>query len=225
MNVYATMCMVPNRYPSSIECVMSLKGQVDKIFLSLNGFKEIPEELKEDWIEVIHIGENLGDAARFFKLPEIDGHLISCDDDLIYPRGYVEQFLKYNSVFPGCVLTHHGKLMRSVDESIKVVAHVMGNSPDSELVDIPGSGCSFFPHRVVSDEKFRFGDHTELNMCDIHLFSILRMMQVKIVTVPHLRGHFKYLAPPSGTTVWDTVTSKPDFREKLKLVYQYYLNV
>ncbi len=86
MKVFATMCMMPDRYPASLECVMSLKGQVEKIYLCLNGFEDIPEDLNEEWIEVVHFGQNLGDAARFFMLPEIDGHLISCDDDLVYPE-------------------------------------------------------------------------------------------------------------------------------------------
>lgn len=217
--------MVPERYPSSLDCVMSLKDQVSKIYLCLNGFDEVPEGLKQDWIEVIHIGENLGDASRFFKLPTIDGHLISCDDDLIYPHGYVDQFLKYNSVFPGCVLTHHGKLMRPGSYDMKVVAHAMGNSPDSEMVDVPGSGCSFFPYKVISDKDFKLGDHTDLNMCDIHLFGALKSMKVNIITVPHLRGYFKYVSPPKGTTIWETVTSREDYKEKVKLVSKSYLNV
>ena len=59
--------------------------------------------------------------------------------------------------------------MRPGSYDMKVVAHAMGNSPDSEVVDVPGSGCSFFPYRVISDKDFKLGDHTDLNMCDIHL--------------------------------------------------------
>ena len=29
-----------------------------------------------------------------------------------------------------------------------------------------------FPYRVISDKDFKLGDHTDLNMCSIHLFEM-----------------------------------------------------
>ncbi len=217
MKVFATMCMMPDRYPASLECVMSLKGQVEKIYLCLNGFEDIPEDLNEEWIEVVHFGQNLGDAARFFMLPEIDGHLISCDDDLVYPETYVQDFLENHKRFPNAILTHHGKTLYG--NTLKSVAHCL--KPQSVIyskIDMPGSGCSFFPSDKL--HLLKFNALACLNMSDVHLYCILR--GETIYTCPRPPGYLKYIPPPKGTTIWDTVTSKEDFLTKFDLVVKSY---
>lgn len=216
MKVYGTICMMPDRYPKSLSCVMSLKGQVEKLYLCLNGFDSVPKELNEDWIEVLHVGKNYGDAARFFMLPDIDGHLISCDDDLIYPKAYVSDFIKIHASNPGCVLSHHGKQVHGT--SIQHVSHCLKPQVGFSEVNMPGSGCSFFPSEKV--KLLRFNALACLNMSDVHLYCLLR--GTKILTCPRPKDYLKYVEPPKGTTVWDTVTSKSDFMSKFELVVNSY---
>ena len=120
MRVFGTMCMMPDRYPKSLACVMSLKGQVEKLYLCLNDFDSIPKELEEDWIEVVHVGDNVGSVGRYTKIPDVEGHLISMDDDLVYPSSYVYDFIKRYEKEGPVVLTHHGKIINK-ERTVTVV--------------------------------------------------------------------------------------------------------
>ncbi len=101
--IAAGIALLPDRYPTSLKTIESLLPQVDAILLSLNGFNSIPEGLVHPKIEVRYMGVNLGDIGKFH---EWDGDFISCDDDLIYPGTYVEDF--QTSKHRDTILTHHG---------------------------------------------------------------------------------------------------------------------
>ena len=206
--------------------VNSLKGQVDKLYLCLNGFWEVPEDLKQDWIDVIHVGKNLGPCARFFLLRHIVGEfdfdLISCDDDLIYPDSYVDDFLKYKEDYPGCVLTHHGST-NSEDSIIPSVINdvvCLRENESAKVLQKPGAGVSFFPGDLFS--QMEFNSSTTFYQCDYTLSAICMSEGFKIIGLPHSKDYFEYVEPNDGYTIWDSVTSKDSVHEKHKLIFNSY---
>lgn len=193
---------MPDRYPQSLSCVMSLKGQVEKLYLCLNGFDSVPKELEEDWIEVVYVGENVGSVGRYTKIPDIDGHLISTDDDLVYPPSYVSDFLERYEKEGPVVLTHHGKVI-SEGKSVSV-AQCLKDSGYSGSIDIPGSGVMFVPVEFSNWNKL-VGDKPK-NPTDVWAGAIFKKKKVKVLSMPHDKGYFGYVAPPVGTTIWDNET-------------------
>ena len=208
------MCMLPDRYPESLACVMSLKGQVDKIYLCLNGFQEVPEALKEDWMEVVYIGENIGAVGRYTKLPMVEGDLISCDDDLVYPPSYVQDFSKESKQTPMKVLTHHGKYI--TNRRFTMAAHCLKRNEKRDMVQILGAGVSFFPHATT----YLLSEVMSMpqNPTDIHVSALCYREGIGMRLVPHTADYFKYIPPPKGTTIWDTETSLPSFSSLVKKV-------
>lgn len=194
--------MMPDRYPRSLLCVNSLKGQVKKLYLCLNGFDSIPDDLNQDWIEVVHIGKNIGAVGRYTELPEIDGHLISCDDDLIYPQTYVSDFLKRYEKEGDCMLTHHGKVIKN--NRIRNLSHCLKDSAYTGRLDIPGSGVLFVPFELKGWHKMVL--QTPKNPTDIYVGCIAEKMGYRILSMAHQKGYLEYVEPPEGRTIWDQET-------------------
>ena len=200
--VYGTMCMMGNRYPKSLECVTSLKGQVEKLFLCLNDFDSIPEALKEDWIEVVYVGKNIGAVGRYTMLPDFDGHLISCDDDLVYPKGYVSDFIdRYKSDGPA-MLSHHGKKIIN-NKSVNYI-HYLKESGYSDELDIPGAGVLFVPREFKGWNKMVLSEPK--NPTDIYVGCIAKKMNIRVLSMPHKAGYFGHVEPPKGETIYDKET-------------------
>jgi len=211
-DVYGTMCMMPNRYPKSLECVMSLKGQVKKLFICLNGFNDVPEGLKEDWIDIIHIGENIGSVGRFTKLPDFEGHLVSCDDDLVYPKLYVSDFLKrYKKVGPA-MLSHHGKTIM-FNKAVNFVACLRKNTYDKDL-DIPGSGVLFVPREFKGWNKMVLD--SPKNPSDVYVGCIAKKNNYRVLAMPHQKDYFRYVEPPKGETIYDKETKHQNLASLFK---------
>ena len=205
--VVATMCMQPRRWPGSLKTVESLKGQVDTLYLCLNDFWEIPPELKQDWIHILHLGKNLGDVSRFYllrNLGPLDAHVVSCDDDIVYPQSYVQDFLNAHKTYPDALLTHHGYTdghfcgtRLHFAWSANMVHHLLQ----------PGSGVSFIPQFIFN--QMAFSSAVCLNHADIHLSCICQTLGVSIIGLPHKRGYIRALPhiralPPkfAPTTLW-----------------------
>jgi len=206
LHVSATMCMVPDRYPQSLQCILSLVDQIDRIYLCLNGFDSVPDQLRRDWIEIIHVGENLGSIGRFTQLPPLDCHLLPCDDDLVYPRNYVTSMRERSEALGGALVTHHGKLI--VDGAIVSKAHWQWASDYDGEIEIPGCGVSFIPREHAN--RLRATQSILPNQSDLHLGVMAVLCGAKIYSVPHPVGYFVHVPPPQGSTIWEQETSKLD---------------
>ena len=65
----AVMCLLHKRHPASQKAIRSLEGQVDTLYLCLSDFQEIPQELNQNWIEIMYSGTSLADSdARCLRL-------------------------------------------------------------------------------------------------------------------------------------------------------------
>jgi hypothetical protein len=192
--VNAGMACLPERWPASKEAIFSLKGQVRQLYIYWAD-ESFPLDLEADWITVTN-GPNRGD---FSKLAHVPGDFISCDDDLIYPPTYVEDFLNYSGAFQNAILTHHGKEVHGHEP--KAVAHCLRANPDTKRVDVPGTGVSFYPAHIYA--ALLEGLEYDWNCLDILVGSWMRKNEVKAYALPHKEDYFGYIPPPEGLTIWD----------------------
>lgn len=235
----ATMCMLADRWPHSLRTVLSLKGQVSTLYLCLNNFQEVPSELEQDWIKVLHIGENLGDAARFYLLKNLglpNAHLISCDDDIEFPKTYVQDFLNAHQKYPDALLTHHGEIYSDLiehhislpvyhdgvvrytkREEVKRFMRFRQANHQARYFDIPGSGVSFIPRSIF--DRFEFTHLVYWNMADTHLACNCKKLGVRIIGLPRPAGYFRYISP-SGQIINRSIGA--DHKEKIEKIYASY---
>ena len=194
------------RWPKSLDSILSLKGQVSKLYLALNGFTRVPPELaKEEWVVPWHVGRNLGDIAKFADA-ECDIYL-SCDDDLVYPSTYCQDFIDESAKHPNCVLTHHGNTAEGPTRSYFKMRYnstrvqcLMKNAAEIKLT-IPGTGVTYFPGEVY--RRFYEELVEGFNHADLIAGKVLKEMEVEIWAVPHPKHYFQYLKPPDGSTIWE----------------------
>ena len=242
--VVGTMCLLRARYPASLKTIRSLEGQIDTLYLCLNDFWEVPPELQQDWIEILHLGMNLGDAARFYLLrnmSSVDAHVLSCDDDWEYPKSYVQDFLTAHRKYPNAVLTHHGIIKHyRGNEKFRYIDAVKPDSSPCALypdvryaaglslyhkqqnfirLDKCGSGVSFIPKSIFN--QLEFNSLVYLNMADIHLACNYQKLNIPIIGMPHAKDYFRNISS-SGPTIYDTVTAKPDWMEKVYKIHDSY---
>ena len=223
--IVATMCMLHGRWPDSLKTVRSLEGQVDRLYLCLNDFWAIPSELKQDWIEILHAGRNLGDAARFYllrNLGHLDAHVIACDDNIEYPKSYVKDFLAEHERQPEALLTYGGAtLQRGVDNKIKynIAMVVFKDSPKTLRLDSPESGSSFIPKPLFN--RMEFTSLVHYNQSDTHLACNCRKLDAPIIGLAHAADYVRYTKPPQPV-IYETITDKPERQRRVGEIYQSY---
>ena len=205
--IYAGMAMLPNRFPASLKTVKSILPQVDRLFLCLNGFTSIPDQLVHEKIEVWHCGENLGDAGKFFWPPGNYRAFLTLDDDLIYPEEYVKDFVAASELFPGAILTHAGKILPPVVRDYwadcpKVVTCFTENR-EPIRVDIPITAAAYFPE----DGYKKFDTPRVWNCGDLYVMQQMRKHDIRAYALRHPKNYFGYLKPPAGTTIWEQTQS------------------
>ena len=201
------MAMLPDRFPGSLLSVESILPQVDRLFLCLNGFTSIPDQLVHEKIEVWHCGENLGDAGKFFWPPGNYRAFLTLDDDLIYPSTYVEYFLTASELFQDVILTHHGHIVPNrVDDywaDCKTVARCLRKNDENVRVDIPGTGVAYFPEHIYK----QFQPNKDWNRSDLYAYGQMKRLDVRAYALRHPADYFGYIAPPRGTTIWEQTQS------------------
>jgi len=204
--IAAGIALLPDRYPTSLKTIESLLPQVDAILLSLNGFNSIPEGLVHPKIEVRYMGVNLGDIGKFH---EWDGDFISCDDDLIYPGTYVEDF--QTSKHRDTILTHHGSTFsapvanwfKAKAEDPNSVRCLSSNRREQE-VKVPGTGVSFYPSSLYSSVYEFVKESNEYNCQDMVVGAWLKKEGRLAIAMKHSRSYFGYTHPKE--TIWEETT-------------------
>lgn len=190
--ITAQIASIPARRHMLRQTVESLRPQVDRIFVSLNGYPDTPDFLQPG--EYIHLDNSTGDAAKFYNVENISGYLLTCDDDLVYPPGYVQYMIsnlhKYNAI-----TTLHGKIYpRPVTRFVDFTTNVrcLFNWSEDIQVDVPGTGVTCL-HTDMID--IRYSDFKIRNMADIWLAQLAHLQNVKIMALAHPADYLTYLQP------------------------------
>ena len=225
----AVMCMLHKRHPASLKAIRSLAGQVDTLYLCLSDFQEIPQELNQNWIEIMYSGTGLTDSdARCLRLLKDKGentHVLFCDDNLIYPPSYVEDFLVANARLPDTVLTHHGYTAYYPEPDTVHFHKVMGYRGDYEKpvsLDVSGAGTLFIPEAVFN--RMQFADPPCVDQADIQVACNCLKLNIPIIGLPHQARYFGTINS-NDRSDWvnhHTLNHKMDWMDKARQTYQFY---
>lgn len=113
------MASFPPRLEGLVKSVGDLLDQCDRMCLYLNGYTEVPEGLpKSDKLVVALAGPgqpnpDKGSQGKFHWCGDDDGYYLTVDDDIHYPKGYVEYLVQGVDRYEGkAVVGMHGGIFR-----------------------------------------------------------------------------------------------------------------
>lgn len=203
---------IPDREEMLKKTVESLRPQCDKIFVGLNSYDHVPAFLNEG--EYKFFDNSTGDAVKFYGAENLDGWVLTCDDDLIYPDGYVNMMMwkVYQYQSPA---TLHGKIYpRPVVAFNKhtQVYRCLNYVEKDEWVDVGGTGVLCYHTDLV---KVKYSDFKLANMADLWFAKICKDQGIDIICVAHQADYLTYQSP--NETIWD-VSKEMGFEVQTKVL-------
>ncbi|MGR6870853.1 hypothetical protein ACU6U9_00765 [Pseudomonas sp. HK3] len=158
-SVVACMATYPARRHIFLDTVDTILNQVDRLYIYLNNYDEVPSEILEhkDSKKIEYIldpSSHFRASAKFSWLSSINCYVVTIDDDILYPSDYVKKLVecskKYNDE---AVIGVHGSIFKAyVKDASKCRKSVFnfqsGLDVDTE-VHMLGSGTTLFPPKVL----------------------------------------------------------------------------
>jgi len=214
--VTAQIASIPDREHLLEKVIKSLLPQVDSLNVMLNNYVNTPNFCHNLKIKFRHFDNKQGDGVKFYGLRHVKGYIFTCDDDLIYPKNYVETMVKRLEMETNrVILTNHGRIMnpKPVHNSYtdrKAAYHCLKDADYSGELDIGGTGVMAWHSSAFFPDIDRI---TIKNMADIWIAKFAKEQKVKIMLNPHKEGWIGYLNPPN--TIWDEHFPHPEAQTAL----------
>ena len=183
---------IPTRKHLLKETIKSLKDQCDILNVFLNSYKEIPEYFK-DYSNITGklLDNSTGDAAKFYGVENLKGYILTCDDDLIYPKDYVKIMISQIDKYK-CIISNHGRILfpRPIGSYYRhkvVNYHCILYVEKDHKVEVGGTGVMGFH----SDHfKIKYSDFKLPNMADVFV-AIKAWRKVDIIVNAHCDSWIK----------------------------------
>jgi hypothetical protein len=214
------MATVPERSSTLEKVISSLSGQVDKIYLALNGFYIADEPWyptfldKYENVEYFWTDNSKGDAEKMHYAFIPDMIYLGCDDDLLYPKGYAQMMVDAVKKYKGAVSLHGKRYLPPITNFKKwaMAYRCLGTVSDNVRINLIGTGCCAFDTNQL---KISLQDFKKPNMADVYFSKQCADQNVTMFVVAHQKGYLEYVPPPHNTTIWDTTR---DYLEHVKVM-------
>jgi len=193
--ITAQIASVPARVETLQKTVASLIDQVDMLFVALNGYKEVPSFLTNDRKIVCALMDNsLGDAAKFYDVDQRSGYFLTCDDDLIYPEGYVGYMIDGIKQHGGIVSLlgkrYDTRPINSYRSGYTYIARCLVAVKLPSEVHVGGTGVMAFH---TDSLKVTIEDFLRPNMADLWIAKLAHEQGVKITALPHPKRYVSHV--------------------------------
>lgn len=191
------------RIDSLILSLESIYDQCDIINVCLNNhYGDIPSYLLNPKINLTFTDNSKGDAFKFLNLINSDGYYFTIDDDLIYPKNYVEYMIskckEYNNE---SIITLHGRNfnelpIKSYYKSHKELFHYSHVLKNDVMVQYGGTGVMCFHTDLI---KLNINYFKYPNMADVWIGYYAKKNNIPIICVKHNSDFIKTI--PQKTTI------------------------
>ena len=187
--------------------VPSIASQVDKLHIWVNDTIEVPDEVKLDNVYIYHskdiIKDDLGANGKVAFSHEWKGYIFLVDDDIVYPKDYVEKSIKFiEEQKRKSVLSYHGRLQEYPATRYRRTKGKSDLYPFKQPLDkltqvtIIGTGVTFFHSDVLKGkEGIDMNEFPFTNCVDILLSKAFDRRDIKLYVAPHKGDWFKSLNP------------------------------
>jgi len=221
--VIVNIASMKSRKESLKQTIQSLLDNTikpDTINVYLNDYQGVPEYLQNNPVIQVyfHPAGDLADNAKFYCLKGSKGYYFTCDDDLVYPKDYIERVIaQIEFSMRKCVVGAHGILFTKtpiadyyVDRTVK---HCLGEVRISSYVHILGTGCLAFHTDTLSVEMT---DFKTKKMADIWFALKAQQQEVPMYCISHSYGWIKQTEHDQKDAIWNEY--KNDNKKQCELV-------
>lgn len=220
--VTASMAAIPSRTEALKEVVDSLLPQVDQLRVYLNEFTAVPKFLSHDKITVFrsqdHLGD-LGDVGKFYRCEDINGYHFTVDDDIIYPKNYVDAMIasieQYGRKY---AISCHGRIFGKLPVTTYYRGHTEAFSYllpllRDRFVHVCGTGVLAYHTDTI---RMKLADFPRSNMADIWFSKRANKLNVQILVIKHHKGWFKVSAKSDENySIYTACNRKDEFQTKI----------
>jgi hypothetical protein len=190
--ITAQIASVPSRINSLQKTVESILPQVTFLFVALNGYEDIPKFLVDNpKIKNVLMDNRFCDSAKFYDIEERQGYIFTIDDDLVYPKTYVQDMIKGIDKF-NCVVTLHGRTYPRPFTNYYRLEHnyrCLNPLDKNAYVDVGGTGVMAWHSDRL---KVKFSDFKLPNMADIWMSKIAHEQKVPIMVLAHKINYLQH---------------------------------
>lgn len=188
----ALMATFPDRRDALLESVPSILRQVDKLYIYLNEYDSVPNELIHPRITTLLGKDYAGDIKDNgkiipFSLFDIKGFCFLVDDDIVYPTNYVSNHITKIKQHGYHIITGlHGVVLHPPIHSYfknRSVFHYL-HASNNHYVDILGTGTIAFHTKTFTPD---YHYYTDIGMCDILLGLEAKQKGIPLLSIQ--RGH------------------------------------
>jgi len=150
MKITANIATYPPRQESLKKMLPSILEQFDEVRICLNNYESIPQFLNHPKIKPLIPVKNLTDNGKFafVGIAEVDEIYCTLDDDLIYPKDYVEVIKASMEKYPDHVITFHGRELTGIYKTYYKAPHLayacLSVVNKDKLIDVCGTGVTAF---------------------------------------------------------------------------------
>lgn len=202
----AGMATMPSRSETAPQAIASILPQVDRLWLFLDGFDEVPEYARDERIRVLRSGD-LGDLRANGKfaalvLDEEPFTFFGADDDIEYPADYCARLASELDRFGDVVVGVHAGVLReplsSYSADLKVL-HRRSDQLRAVGVDLLGSDSLAFRTTTL---RFDVRAWPDVNMVDLSFALETRRRGTPLVMVPRGPHWLRALDENQADSIW-----------------------
>jgi len=215
--VIAGMATHAKRKSSVVRAARSIARQVDRLYIYINDYTDLPPCLNEVEKTTIILGQDadgdLGPAGKFRALQGKKGILVMVDDDLIYPKDYVARLRKGLAAFGGRVPVsfhgHHLNLDSGGRGRGTGLYHGFNrNCGKTRPVHVLGTGCMGIDTRKLKLPQIRAGrvDHPFAVWCE--------KRGIPRYVLAHRSGWIGRISGTRETSLWRKFQESPALQKK-----------
>jgi hypothetical protein len=215
--VEASLASIPSREKTLKQVVDSLLPQTDVVRVYLNGYQTVPKWMvgypRVEYARSQYHGDN-GDAGKFWWSATAEGYQIICDDDLIYPPGYVRMMVgAIERHDRRAVVSLHGAVLSTPVESYyknRRQLHWRSRLDVDVHCHVLGTGVMAYHAQTV---QVKPQDFIEPNMADIWMARICEQQRVPRVCAAHPPNLLTYFEPEY--TIYDAARDRDQRQTQL----------
>lgn len=209
MAVLAALATIPTREAFLPLVLRSLRQQVDRLCVYLNGHESVPASVLELADEHVLDSTNVGAERKFWWAEKHDGVYLSCDDDIVYPADYAAAMAAaVDERGGGEIVTAHGRCYVGRPSAVHEVTGPIG----------------FFHKRVDCGRRINHGgtgvmawdasrirmptEWTERNMADLQVAVWAQRAGIPLWLVPHQAHWLQPLALTDPNGIYKTAQAE-----------------
>jgi hypothetical protein len=194
--IRAHMATYPARRDVVDRAVRAIACQVDRVFLVLNDYSEVPAELAGIAnLETVIPDRDLKDTGKFLPRPAADDVVVLVDDDLCYRPDHVRHLLEEGRKIglDRNVVGVHGSIYQS--RTKRMFLHLNEPLPAARQVHQLGTGTVLALGRNIAPFDYMASSQ---KFVDVRYARWLADHRIGCWSVPRPRGFLRQIEDPSG---------------------------